>query len=293
MKSLNSYQRGLLMTAIGVLILTPDALLIRLVETDHWTLVFWRSLFSAACLFILSAFIEKNNPVKAFQRIVKNGLLCALLFSGNNVFFVLSITHTTAANTLVILASMPFIGAVLTVVLLRKNMPLRTWLAIFLCMIGIVIVFWGRFGDGNIEGDIYALLTALCMAGTLVAVNFNPKIDTLAVIGLGCLLSALFALNMGASPLEVSSADLFYLFINGTVVFAIAMALITFGPKLIPAPEVSLVMLMETILGPLWVWLVFSEEPHRQTFIGGAIVITAILINAALGIRSSRSKKVL
>ena len=147
MSQLNAHQRGLLMTVFGVLVLTPDALIVRVVETDHWTLLFWRSLFAAISLFALNSLIEKSSPIKAIGGLFKNGLFCALFFAGSNVCFVISITHTAVANTLVILASTPFVAAVLTVVLMRKNLALRTWMTIFLAMAGIVLVFWGRFGN--------------------------------------------------------------------------------------------------------------------------------------------------
>lgn len=288
MKPLTSHQCGLLMTVLGVIVLSPDALLLRLIETDHWTLMFWRSLFAAISFFAVNSILEKRSPIKAMGGLLKNGLFCALFFAGSNVCFILSVTHTSVANTLVILASMPFIAAVLTVVLIRRNLPLRTWITIVIAMMGIVIVFWGRFGDGNIFGDVLALFCALLMAATLVALNVNPRINSLAAIGFGSLLSALFALFMGANPSVASSGDFVYLVINGVVVIPIAMGLITYGPKLISAPEVSLIMLLETILGPLWVWLVLSEQPPLQTFLGGSLVIVAILVNAWLSFRTER-----
>ena len=289
MSQLNSHQRGVLMTVFGVLVLTPDALLVRLVETDHWTLLFWRALFAGISLFVLNSIIERSSPIKAISDLFKNGLFPTLLFAGSNICFVISITHTVVANTLVILASMPFIAAVLTVGLNHRNLAFRTWIAIFLAITGIVVVFWGRFGDGNIFGDIYALLCSLCMAAGLVAVNLNPKINTTAAIGLGSFLTAIFGLYMGADLAAASTRDFLFLALNGGVIIPIALGLIAYGPKLISAPEVSLIMLLESVLGPFWVWLVLSERPPQQTFIGGGIVVTAILLNAWLGFRSERS----
>ena len=96
MNQLNAHQRGLLMTAFGVLVLTPDALLLRLIETDHWTVVFWRSLFTACTMFALYAIIEKRGPVRAITDLFRNGLFCALMYAGSNICFVISITHTAA-----------------------------------------------------------------------------------------------------------------------------------------------------------------------------------------------------
>lgn len=278
------------MTVVGVLVLTPDALLVRLVETDHWTLLFWRGVFSAIVFFSLTSFIVRKSPIKILGDLMKDGLFCALLFGASNICFVVSITHTAAANTLVILASMPFIAAVLTVILMRRNLPLRTWAAIFLAMAGIVIVFWGRFGGGNIFGDVVGLFGALFMAATLVSLSFNPKINALAAIGIGSIMASVFSLFMGAAPVEATASDFFYIGLDGGIVIPVAFGLITYGPKLISAPEVSLIMLLETVLGPYWVWLVLSEVPPQQTFIGGAVVISAILANIWLGLRSDRAR---
>lgn len=212
------------------------------------------------------------------------------MFAGSNICFVLSITHTAVANTLVILASMPFIAALLTVFLMRKSLPFRTWATIVLAMVGIVIVFWGRFGDGNSFGDAMAALCAMFMAGTLVSIAHNPRINSLAAIGLASLIAALFALFMGAEPGLPSRSDFAYLVLNGAIVLPIAMGLITYGPKLISAPEVSLILLLETVLGPLWVWLALGEEPPGQTFAGGGLVVAAILVNAWLGFRDARNR---
>ncbi len=210
MSQLNSHQRGVLITVVGVLVLTPDALVVRLIETDHWTLLFWRSLFAAICLFALNAFIEKSGPIKAIGGLFKIGLFCALLFAGSNVCFVISITHTAVANTLVILASTPFVAAVLSVVLMQKKLALRTWVTIFIAMAGIVMVFWGRIGDGNAFGDVFALLCALFLAAALVSVSLNPKINSTAAIGLGSFLAALFLVGRTPAPSTGTKASSYH-----------------------------------------------------------------------------------
>jgi drug/metabolite transporter (DMT)-like permease len=288
MSSLNSHQRGVLITVFGVLILTPDALLVRLIDTDHWTLLFWRSLFAGISLFVLNLCIERSSPINAIEDLFKKGFFATLFFAGSNIFFVISITHTLVANTLVILASTPFMAAVLTVCIKRNNLAFRTWVTILFATSGILVVFWGRFGDGNIFGDICALLCDLGMAAALVIVNLNPKINTTAAIGLGSFLAAIFSLFMGAELASASTRDFLFLILNGGIVIPIALALIAYGPKLISAPEVSLIMLLETVLGPFWVWIMLSERMLLQTFIGGGLVVTAVMLNVLLGFRSER-----
>jgi len=291
MTNLKPHQRGLLMTIVGVLVLTPDALLIRLVEADHWTIMFWRSLYSTIALFALCSIIARKSPITIFRELLKNGLFCAGLFVFSNACFILSITHTSVANTLVILAAMPFIAAVLGMIFMRKALPMRTWITIAIAMAGILIVFWGRFGGGDLFGDIMGLCAAFFMASTLVALSYNPKINSIAAIAAGAAMACLFALLMGAEPGTASVADHGYLLLDGAIVVPIAFGLITFGPKFISAAEVSLIMLMETVLGPLWVWMFLNEAPPLQTFYGGVLVIAAILINAALGYRAEAAGK--
>ena len=288
MSQLNSHQRGLLMTIFGVLVLTPDALMLRLIEAELWTTLFWRSLFMTASLFAINAWIERRNPLYALRDLFKDGLFCALLFTGSNICFVISITHTMVANTLVILAAMPFMAAILTVILIRRKLPSRTWLTILLAMAGIVIVFWGRLGGGSIFGDTFAMLAALFMASALVAISYNPRINSVSAIGLGSLLAAAISYFMGAELVTPSVNDFLILGLNGGLILPVAMGLITFGPKLISAAEVSLIMLLETALGPLWVWYVLSEQPTMQTLIGGSLVLGAIIANAWMGFRSAQ-----
>ena len=288
MIQLNSHQRGLLMTIFGVLVLTPDALMLRLIEADLWTPLFWRSLFMTASLFAINAWIERRNPLYALRDLFKDGWFCALLFTGSNICFGISITHTMVANTLVILAAMPFMAAILTVILIRRKLPSRTWLTILLAIAGIIIVFWGRLGSGSVFGDAFAMLAALFMASALVAISYNPRINSVSAIGLGSLLAAALSEFMGAELITPSVDDFLILALNGGLVLPIAMGLITFGPKLISAAEVSLIMLLETALGPLWVWCVLSEQPTMQTLIGGSLVLGAIIANAWMGLRSAQ-----
>lgn len=274
------------MTVVGVLILTPDALFLRLVEVGHWSIVFWRGLFAGFAFVALNALVRKESLVGTISGLRGPGLVCAVLFAASNCCFVLAITHTTVANTLVVLAAMPFIAAVLGLLFLRAHLPARTWISIFLAMAGIVIVFWGRLGSGSLFGDICALSTAFLMASVFLIINRHPHVNALAAIGLGSFIAAIIALAAGANPDQASARDFVYLVVNGGVIIPAAMGLITYGPKLISAPEVGLIMLLETVLGPLWIWLGINERPPPETFIGGCLVVTAVLANAWFGFRS-------
>lgn len=286
MSAVSLHQRGLLMTVLGVLILTPDVLLMRLVEADQWTLLIFRSFFTVVAIFAATSWMEKQNPLRTVYRLGSYGVFCGLLFGGSNVFFVSAVTHTTAANTLVILSTMPFIAALLSVFFFGKTLPLRVWGATLVAVCGIGIVFWGSINSDNLIGDLYALLAAFCVATTLVLINNKPEVNNIAAIGLGAFFALVVSLTLGGEIKSASQTDILFLLLNGGLIYPLAMVLITYGPKLISAPEVSLIMLLEMVLGPFWVWLVLSEEPSNRTLIGGLLVVVAVLYNAVKTYRS-------
>jgi drug/metabolite transporter (DMT)-like permease len=280
----SDHAKGLFLTTLGVIILTPDALLIRLIETGTWTLVFWRGLLMGAALGLYVFASSPKTAIKDFTGMSKVGLLGACLFGLNNVMFMVSITNTAAANTLVILGAMPLFAAIFGFIALKERLPLSTWLAIFIGFGGIVIIFMGSFGTDGLFGDIAAAITACGMAAALTCFRYDQRINTLAAISIGSFLSAIVGLFL-ADSLTVNNGDIFYLALLCAVILPVAMGLITIGPRYIPAAEVGLLMLMEMALGPLWVWLGVGEVPSLQTVIGGTVILVTLGAHSAWALK--------
>ncbi|MCW9044841.1 MAG: DMT family transporter [Alphaproteobacteria bacterium] len=280
----SDHAKGLALTALGVLILSPDALLIRLIETDLWTLLFWRGTLMGLALVLFVFLRDFKAGLNDLRTLSKLGWLAAFLFGLNNIFFLTSITNTSAANTLVILGALPLFSAVLGYFLIKERLPLNTWIAILIGFGGIIVIFAGSMEGKGLFGDIAAALTACSMAAALICFRHDQSINTILAVGIGSICSGLFAL-MFADPLSISGSDPYYIFILGVFILPISMGLITYGPRYLSAAEVSLILIVEMALGPLWVWLGIGEIPSTQTLIGGTIILITLTIHSIIGLR--------
>ena len=266
----------------AVLVLSPDALLITLVGTDPWVLVFWRGLLTACTLSVamvsaygLSAFVEGF-------KLGLPGMLAGLFFAMSTISFVLSVRMTSAANTLVILAAMPLFAAILTRVFLGEKVPRRTWWAVVVGFSGIAVLFSGSITSGSPVGDLLAIFTALMMASNFTIIRRHSHLNMVPAVILSGILTSLVT-SMISNPFSTGTGDILLLALMGSVILPIPLVLMTVAPKLIPTAEVSLIMLLETFLGPFWVWLALGEKPPGETLIGGAVLIGTLALHALAG----------
>jgi drug/metabolite transporter (DMT)-like permease len=283
------HSKGLLLTALGVLFLSPDTLLIRLVDMDVWNLAVWRSILQAIGLTVLVVAFYGRNAPKAFWSIGATGFAIAVIFSGNTVAFLAAVQHTEVANVLVILASAPIFAAFMSLVLLKETVAPRTWVAIVVIFAGISLIMWDGLDRGTGFGDAMALLATVLLAGKFTMLRHQRHIDMIPALALSGVVCAGFAAMVQAPTLPSGEQNL-WLLLMGFAVVTPAVALISVGPRFISAPEVSLLMLLETVLGPLWVWLVISETPTPLAIVGGAIVVTALMAHSAVGLRRVRER---
>ena len=284
---LATHTRGLLITGTGVLVLTPDTLLLRLADLDIWTATFWRDLALGLVLMLGVAVVHRRATIRVFLAMGWAGLSVAFLFGANGILFVVAISNTGVANTLVIYATAPVFAALLSWIFLRERPGLELWLVIFFSCAGIAIVVWDGVGRGTLMGDLAALFVAITMAGMFVILRAARAVNLIPATALGSLVAGLAVLGV-ASPLDVTWGGAGYVAAMGVFVLPISFALITLGPRYLPAPEVSLLMLLETVLGPLWVWLVLSEEPPLLTVVGGAVVLATLAGHSAYQLTRDR-----
>ncbi|TNF45797.1 DMT family transporter [bacterium] len=288
MTSRSDHLRGYLLMILAVLVLTPDSLLISLIEADHWTVVFWRGLLSAFTLTVALAVMHGREAIKKTWQVGLPGVFAGLLFGCSTISFVISVRLTTAANTLVIVASMPLFAAVFTRIFLKEKVPLRTWLAALVGFGGIAILFSGSLGGGALIGDLLAMVTACFMAGIFVLIRRFEKINMIpSVVFSGILTSML--VGYFSNPVVFSRIDFLYLILMGTIVLPVPLAAMTVAPKLIPAPEASLILLLETFLGPLWVWMVLKEKPAMETVLGGLLLVITLIVHSLWSMREAQT----
>ena len=287
---LSTHAKGLIITASGVLIISPDGLLTRLIETDHWTMIFWRALFLSFGMWLVLSFTSPNRTWQQYKTLRGAAWLKVIAYSLGTISFIFAITHTSVANTLIILSTTPLFAAVISRVLLRERMELRTLVAIALVALGIGVIASGSDDQHSSRlGDAVAVLGAFFLACGFTFVRRFPNASTFAAISCSGLLTALLVLPF-AAPLSITQADLGYLLVMGVYMLPLGTALMFIGPRYVPAAEVGLLLLLESILGPVWVWLALGEVPGERTLIGGAIVLSTLALNTAWALRSPRLK---
>ncbi len=283
---LSNHQKGLLLAFAGVMLLTPDSLIIRLVTLDTWSLLFYRSLIPGIFLFFCIAIYARKNFIKFFFNAGKMGFLNSIFIICGNIFFILALENTYVANALVMVSLVPLLSAVIAYIFLREELDRATYAAILLCLAAVVFIFYDSIGTGRILGDIFGILTALAVASSLVVIraagaqkNFVPSYV------MGKIFTALIASTLLTS-FAISSLDLSYIFL---MIFTVAVSFIfiMFAPRFISAPEVGLFFLLETALGPIWVWWVIKEIPSHNTIVGAAFIIFIIFIHSFYMLKKS------
>ncbi len=284
------HTRGIILTLTAVLILSPDALLVRSIHADPLTLIFWRGLLSGCAIFAGLAVLWQGRGWQRVLEIGRLGLTSSALQATGNIFFIYALLQTSAANTLVILAAIPLISALLSRFFLREQVLRRTWWAILVGFLGVVLLFCGSVQGGALYGDLCAVAAACCWAGNLVLIRRARPVNMVPATGLGGLVSAVASLLLGARPLAIAGNDFALLLLLGLVLLPLAFALITLGPRLLPAPEVSLILLLETFLGPFWVWLVLGEAPSATTLAAGFLIMGTIAVHTLVSMRLLRTK---
>ncbi|EKV30361.1 hypothetical protein C882_4320 [Caenispirillum salinarum AK4] len=286
-----TYLKGVALSAGGMLVISPDGLLLRLVEdAGHWQIVFLRTLGIFVSVMALVSLRYRRRTAQVVTSLGWPGVWASLGLMGANIGFVLAMLNTTVANTLVILACMPLFSAVFGWLLIRERVSVRTWVSIAVAIIGIVIIFSGSIGGGRLLGDSIALFTAVCHGFALVQLRRIGNRDTTPVIAFGGLGAALISLPLAGS-LVYTLHDATVILFQGLLQMPLAIGLFMSGARFIPAAEVALFSLIETVLGPLWAWIGVGEVPGTLAVVGGIIVVGAVAGNAVLGLMRAKKRE--
>ena len=280
---MTTHLKGLLMTVFAVIILSPDSVLIRLVEdaspeVDSWTVLFWRGLLYAVGVSLLVFIKYRSKTIKEFQNIGKGGLLIGFFSGISTGTFVFAIVYTSIANALVIISTGPIMIAIVSWFLLKEKSSLITWASMIIVFIGIYIVMSGNFGGDKLVGDLFALATAVMMGFTFTLTRKYKTINMVPVNAIGGVIAAFIAFIMAnkiAVPIEVFK----YVLAMGAIL-SISFSLITIAPRYMPAAEVGMIMPLETVLGTLIAWYVINEEPTANALVGGSIVIVTLFLHS-------------
>ena len=286
MNSLTDQKKGSLMAFVAVMFITPDSLFIRLSNVETWSLVFYRGIIPFVLVFNGKLLIYR---LKFFNLLRSNGyygFAYVLTFSVTNIAFVVSIQNTNVANTLIMIATAPMLSAILGSFFLKENPDKKTWVAIFITFFAALYIFYDSIKLGNFFGDILGFVAAMGLAVGAVIIRSAKKINLVPSAVVGKLIIALFAM-LFVKDYSLNNNDIYIVPLMCVMCVAIPFVLVTIAPRFITAAEVNLFFLLETIIGPIWVWLIIKEQPTPETIVGGAIIVLTIATHSFLKLKKS------
>jgi len=279
--------KGVFAAAAGAFVISFDILLIRLVDANGWDISFWRGTFLFFTVAGIALFQGEWQKFFRSRQVMIWSAVIALVYGLVTILFVLSVTYTKAANTVVIIATGPFFASVFSYYILGELIRLRTGIAIAVCLASVAWVFYGSLGGDGLPGDALAFVVAILLGLALTLLGKFPDLPRLPIVALSGAVIAFFALPL-TDPFALEPVSYGWLLLMGCLQIPLASILIMTATRYLPPPEVSLFLLIETILGPTWVWLFLTEAPPDNTLLGGAMIILTITIHSLMSMREHR-----
>jgi drug/metabolite transporter (DMT)-like permease len=270
-------RKGQAFVALGAVAWSTAGLLQRDLSLGTATQLSGRALFA---LLSLLAFVALSRPdggmVAAFRSVGRAGLVTAVCMAVSSGTFLIALNHTSVAHLLFILALAPLAAALVARVALGERVSAQTWAAMLIALLGVAVMLGGG-GGGGLLGDGLAIVTMLSFAVAIVITRRQREISMAPATCLSQLLVLLLAAPL-SHPGSAGARDLVLLALLGAGQIGLGLALTTSGARLIPAAQTALIGLLEVVLGPIWVWLAYAEQPGTATLIGGAIVVVGIVV---------------
>ncbi len=276
--------KGILITSSGVLIMSFESLLIKLTSISPLAFSFYIGIFmffsTAGTLFIKKEISIKDIYNKSFKYV----MLCAFLMSLSNIFFISAIKNTQVANVVIILSTSALFSSFFAYLFYRKKPQKNIYVSSTFIFLGLFIIFKEELSIGNFQGNIYALLCTVIFSISFVVLAKHKDVNRVLLTAISGIMLSLITYVLSES-LEVDIKTLFIVMTMGLIVTPLSRVMIGNGTKYINASEVSLLMIIETIMAPIWVWIFLNEIPSEYTFIGGSIILLTILFNSIYTIK--------
>jgi drug/metabolite transporter (DMT)-like permease len=274
---------GLLITSIGGFLFTFDLPLLRLAQGEKWTLIFARGICMFISISVMWLFLRRGQKNKTPYLAGAAGLAVAAISTVASTTYIAALVETNAANVVFIIALVPVLTAVFSRIFIGEQIHVYTWAATFVALMGVALIVFDGLSTGNILGDLLALVCACCTASIFTIIRASRK-NLATSLALGSLLSAVFAAAF--NPINVSSLTAvasmgfpswMWIALNGLIMVPLATSLMANGPRYLPSADVSMFFLLETVLTPIWIWMLFGELPSAAVLFGGTIVIVTLI----------------
>jgi drug/metabolite transporter (DMT)-like permease len=271
---LSDHRKGLLLTAVGGLALSMDIPLVRLADGEIWSILTARSVAMVLATFVILIAMRLFSGRWPLLVPGRPGLLAGFLYGLSSVTFVLAVFNTATANVVFIVAFNPMFGALLSWLFLKEKPQPITLITMLFMIFGVGLIVREGLSSGHVFGDAMALLSALVLAAAITVGRASRR-----EMGFVPLLAALLPAALGLAqvlPSGLSITHPGWIVFNGAIMMPVAFWCLATGPRYLSAPEVGMFYLLETVLAPIWVWLIFAETPATMTLVGGAILVAAI-----------------
>lgn len=287
-----SYAVGALLAAIGATCWSLGGALVRSTSgIDAWQIIFYRSVTVLVCMAIWLALRFGKSLPGHFAAAGANGVIAGILVGTAGLTYVAALFYTTVAQAIFMTGLSPFLAALIGWWILRERVPRLTWGTMSLALIGMGLIFYGSPGGGAMTGTALAIYSAMCFSCYAVLLRWGQKTEMsvaliwnalflIAVSGAVIALPVGFRASGGLSDFAIGWWNLLAIAVMGVVQLSIGLILFTLGSRSVPAAQLSLIALIEPTLSPLWAWLVAAEVPPVWTFAGGAVILSAIVIQA-------------
>ena len=279
-------RQGQLAILVAAVAWSTAGLAQRELDASPATQVAGRAVFAAIALFALVVVMERRGTVAAFRSMGRSGVAMAVFLAISSGTFLLALNHTTVANVLFMQAAAPMMAALLGWALLSERIDGRTWVALALAGAGVVLMAAGSFDAGAAAVGLPFVMTA-SFAAVIVIARHRRDVSMMPATCASQVLVVVACLPFVA-PASASDSDWAILAALGVGQMGLGLALLTIGARLIPPAQVAVISLLEVVLGPLWVWLAYEERPSLATFLGGLVVVSAVVVQATGDVLVSR-----
>ena len=280
------YRTALLLVIVSSVANSANGLIMRSMESaGGWQIVFYRSWFLAGALTVVFV-VQSGGRLPAALRDLRPWMvLGSLAIAAVNTCFILSIIYTTVANTMFLLSSAPFFAALLGRLVLGETVERGVWAAMSAALVGMAVMLWDGMGAGTLLGNSLAVLGAVCFGTFAVVLRKGRGVNMLPIVILGAVLGGINAAVMSGGAFSIPFHDIALLFVWGALLSGTVHVIFTWGSRHVPGAELTLLILIEFILSPMWVWLFIDERPSLATLIGGALVLASVASRALASFR--------
>lgn len=284
---MNNHLKGLLLTTLGVLLVVPDSLFVRLIAAEPMVIAFWRGMSSGLIILIGTLIFQGTRGIRASLTTGWSGVIYICAIGSTTFGFVQAVANTSVANVVFIFATIPIFASIFSRIFLGEPISRRLIMTMLVVMAGLGVIAYGSGGSelASWKGDLWALYVSAAYAGALTAVRGVKDTSMIPAVPIAYL-GAAGLIWFFVDPFAAWGANWTLIIAHG-IFIGLATCFLTLGPRYISSAEVSLLILLESVLAPILVWAVLGENPGHWAIMGGAIVIGALVVSNLVALRRS------